>query len=411
VRRTTKSHARRVLTVLGVAGALLTAGVGTDGAEATPAAPAKAEAPAKAAQSVTPQKKTIRYGPFTVPAAPEEGGEHGGGHGHTTLPGVTQNVEKPCTNCFITMMKPDLVYADGTRGGHANDVMLHHMVLFNRETGRTDATCPTGLGLLGQRFFASGDERTITAFPDNYGYKVGANSSWANVWELSNMSTTTAKTLYFQVEYTFVPASTPGMKDVEPVWMDIDQCGDSHVSIPAGPSSQTWTWNVNRPGPMLTVGGHVHDYGINLEVRNVTTNQLICDSRASFGTDPLYIDHTGFEHISKMSTCGGPGQGPIAQLAQGNQVRITSHYDAPNPVPDAMGIAVAYMDRSGGTTPPPSGSCVTATNQAHIAAGRATALFYFFATAKGSNNFLGFTFQTTSLREGPAGTWTMVASC
>ncbi len=132
----------------------------------------------------------------------------------------------------------------------------------------------------------------------------------------------------------------PGTRDVEPVWMDIDQCGDSHVSIPAGPSSQTWTWSVNRPGPMLTVGGHVHDYGVNLEVRNITTNQVICDSLASFGTDPLSIDHTGFKHISRISTCGGPGQQPIAQLAQGNQVRITSNYNTPAAVPDAMGIAV-----------------------------------------------------------------------
>lgn len=411
MRRETKPRRmRRALAVLGLAGTLLTAGIGTDVAEAAPAAPAapaKVEAPA---QAVTPQKKTIRYGPFTVPAAPDEGGEHGGGHGHTTMPGITQNVEKPCTNCYITMMKPDLVYEDGTRGGHANDVMLHHMVLFNRETGRTDATCPSGLGLLGQRFFASGDERTITAFPDNYGYKVGANGTWTNVWELSNMSTTSAKTVYFQVEYTFVPDSTSGMKDVEPVWMDIDQCGDSHVSIPAGPSSQSWTWTVNRPGPMLTVGGHVHDHGINLTVRNDTKNQLICDSKASYGTEPLYIDHTGFAHISKMSTCGGPGKPPIAQLASGEKVTITSNYNTPAAVPDAMGIAVAYMARDGGTTPPPAGTCVTAANSAHVAAGRATSVLFFFAFAKGTNQYLGLTFQSTSLKQEGTG-WKMVASC
>jgi hypothetical protein len=413
VRRTTKSHARRVLAVLGLAGVLLTAGVGTDVAEAAPAAPAAPDrvetpaAPARAAQTGAVTKE-IRYGPFTIDPAPEN---PDGTHGHAHLPGANLNVAKPCTNCFITGMKPDLEFADGTRAGYSSNVMLHHMVLFNQESGRTDATCPTGLGSLGQRFFASGDERTVTAFPDNFGYKVGANSSWANVWELSSMSEK-PETVYFSVTFTYVPASTPGMKDVEPVWMDIDQCGDSHVSIPAGRSSQTWVWNVNRPGPMLTVGGHVHDYGINLLVRNDTTGQVICDSRASFGTDPLYIDHHGFKHISKMSTCGGPGMQPIAQLKSGDRVRITSTYDSPNPIPDAMGIAVAYMDRSGGTTtPPPSGSCVTATNQAHITAGRATAVFFFFATAKGSNNFLGFTFQTTSLRENPAGTWTMVASC
>jgi hypothetical protein len=407
----TTPRTRRALAVLGLAGALLTAGLGTDVAEAAPAAPAapaKAQAPAATTQAVTPMKKTVRYGPYTIQPAAEN---PDGTHGHANLPGFNANVEKPCTNCYIVGMKPDMVKATGERAGHSNNLMLHHMVLFNSEAGRTDATCPTGLGSLGQRFFASGDERTITGFPDNYGYKVGSASTWNLVWELASMSDV-PETVYYTVEFTYVPASTPGMRDVEPVWMDIDQCADSHVAIPAGPSSQSWTWNVNRLGAMLTVGGHVHDHGINLEVRNVTKNNaLICDSRASYGTEPLYIDHHGVAHISKMSTCGGPGLPPIAQLASGDQVRITSHYDAPAAVPDAMGIAVAYMARDGGgTTPPPGGTCVTATNQAHIDAGRATAVLFFFAFAKGSNQYLGLTFQSTSLKQDGTG-WKMVASC
>jgi hypothetical protein len=45
-----------------------------------------------------------------------------------------------------------------------------------------------------------------------------------------------------------------------------------------------------------------------------------------------------------------------------------------------------------------------------VTAGRATS-WLIFAWAKGSNAYLGTTFTTTSLREGPAGTWTMVNAC
>lgn len=54
--------------------------------------------------------------------------------------------------------------------------------------------------------------------------------------------------------------------------------------------------------------------------------------------------------------------------------------------------------------------CVTATNDAHVAAGRASA-FLFFVWAQGSDAFIGWTSQTTSLQEGPTGTWTPVSSC
>ena len=48
------------------------------------------------------------------------------------------------------------------------------MVLFNQGWGRTDATCGSSfLGFLGQRFFASGDERTPIIAPAAYGYFVG----------------------------------------------------------------------------------------------------------------------------------------------------------------------------------------------------------------------------------------------
>jgi glucose/arabinose dehydrogenase len=81
---------------------------------------------------------------------------------------------------------------------------------------------------------------------------------------------------------------------------------------------------------------------------------------------------------------------------------------------DGRGTPAAGDDRilalTFGTDPTP-GACVTATNAAHITAGRATAVFFFFARAVGSNDFLGGRSATTSLRETSPGVWDRVTSC
>jgi spore coat protein CotH len=54
--------------------------------------------------------------------------------------------------------------------------------------------------------------------------------------------------------------------------------------------------------------------------------------------------------------------------------------------------------------------CVTATNAEHVSAGRAT-VFLLWVWARGSNAYIGLTWDSTSLREAPAATWTRVTSC
>jgi cytochrome c5 len=55
-------------------------------------------------------------------------------------------------------------------------------------------------------------------------------------------------------------------------------------------------------------------------------------------------------------------------------------------------------------------TCVQATNMVHARAGRAMT-FLLWAWARGSNTYIGWLWDTTSLREGPTGTWTLVESC
>jgi len=59
---------------------------------------------------------------------------------------------------------------------------------------------------------------------------------------------------------------------------------------------------------------------------------------------------------------------------------------------------------------PPDPGCVTAANSAHVDAGRARRIL-FFVLAVGSDDFLGFSWSTTSLSETSPGVWERVDSC
>jgi hypothetical protein len=291
------------------------------------------------------QTTNIRYGPFGVQGAPANpDGTHG--HAHTGNQ-FSFFIQKPCTNCYITGMTADLVYADGRQAGWSTDAQLHHMVLFNQSWGRSDATCSASfLGFLGQRFFASGDERTPVIAPPGYGYYTGIFDSWHMIWELANHNSTPQNNLYISMKWQWVPASTPGMRTVEPVWLDVNQCGTSQISLPAGPSERTYSWTVNRPGRVIGAGGHVHDGGINIATRNTTTGQMICDSVARYGGSPLYTGHHGEQHLSGMSTCTGTRAAPVATLTQGQRVTITGRYNMPAAVTDQMGIVLLFIDQT-----------------------------------------------------------------
>jgi hypothetical protein len=276
--------------------------------------------PASAATST----KDVLYGPYTIPAASDLG------------PGKINNklqlaVRRPCVGCYITSFTPDLVYADGTPATMDTGAMLHHFVLTNQL--RSDATCRNSwLGLAGERFFASGDERTAITFPAGYGYRVRWYDSWNVLVDLMNHSPE-AKTVYVKVTYTY-RQPWESVKPLKPVWLDIDQCGDSEYSIPAGPSDKHWDWNVNVPGKVVAMIGHVHGHGVAVEATNESKGgKSICRSDAT-------LHPTDTHRVLEMSTCTGD---PLAVVKSGQVVRLHSMYDSPHPADDVMGIMLAYI--------------------------------------------------------------------
>jgi hypothetical protein len=301
--------------------------------------------PANAGAAIT--TKTIDYGPYTIPA--------GGGdpHDHDSMGMIKNktftNVAKPCTGCTLIGVTPDLVYTNGTKANLDTGPMLHHTMFAASGGSKADATCAgKGPGLLGERFFAAGNERTavdLTSLP--YGYKIGSSETWNMVIDLMNWQTT-AKEVKLRITYKYGTNSDhTGRAPLRPVWLDLDQCSlDSEVSVPNGLSDSHYDWTVNVPGKLIATAGHIHDHGVNIELTNESTGgTLLCNSVAGYG-GPGYETPDGRKHISSMGVCTG---NPISTLSKNQIVRLHAIYDVPaghHPIDDAMGIAIAYINPS-----------------------------------------------------------------
>ncbi len=318
-------------------------------ASATLSGPAGADAPAAPTATVVNAGESVsvvRVGPFVLPPAP-----YGEAHMNRPLP----NIPKPCEDCYITALEPRLVTADGKRADMSNGVMLHHVVV--AEPADTDVTCGrNGIGAMGKRLFASGDERTPIRLPDGFGFKVEPGP-WVGVIELMNHSDT-PQVVFYETVVHHVPASTPNMKPVTPVWLDVDNCAFSEYAVPAGRSATPWSWTSTLTGRIVAGGGHVHAGGVGLTLDNATTNARICSSRAIYGSGVFEGMVTG------MSTCSWDSLGA---LRAGDTLTMTSLYDAPKPMNDVMGIMLIAVyetdDVNGGTQAPAS---MRATPKTHV---------------------------------------------
>src|SRR4051794_660703 len=186
-------------------------------------------------------------------------------------------IEKPEADGYITRIKPDLVEADGTPPP-IEKIHLHHAVWLN--SSRTDSTCGGS-----ERFFASGEEKTVFRFPKGYGYPVHYNDLWLLNYMVHN-ETPVPDNVWITYDVDFVPADSAtgrAMTPVRPIWMDVQNCSaypvfdthrgtgtDGEVAYPDDPSyknpdgsgKQKNEWTVDRDGTMVSELGHVHPGGL-----------------------------------------------------------------------------------------------------------------------------------------------------
>lgn len=247
---------------------------------------------------------------------------------------VAPTYDMPCENCYITGVHPRMVYANGESANYHTGAMLHHVVVV--DPAKEDTTCGRyGIALVsGERVFGVGNERTGADLPAGYGYYLGDQPLWAMA-ELMNMSAYPQQ-VYVEMDISYVDDPGAELKKVTPIWLDIDNCGDSQYTIPAGESNTTWTWTSTVSGDIVLVGGHVHDHGLGITLSNRTHDEEICRSVAGYGTNPDYMGH-----IESMSVCAGDPV--LARVNRGDVLMIDSHYHSPAEDSTVMGIMLAFL--------------------------------------------------------------------
>ena len=283
------------------------------------------------------QPATMLYGPFNLEAVDQGGMDHY----NRILP-----VLAPCVNCLITSIKPDLVYLDGTSANLNTGPMLHHAVL--ADPLRPDPTCSRndGVGIVGHRVFAAGNERTVGMLPTGYGFS-NQSPIWIGIFEIMNHAPA-SKLVFFKIDITHVPMSDPSTREAVPVWLDVDNCADSQFSVPKGESRTKWKWTSDLTGRVVGTGGHVHDGGVSITLSNASTGQRMCTSMAGYGTKSQYMGT-----VESMSICT---QDRIGTVRAGQDLLLETYYNMKAAADDVMGIMIAYIyetnDLSGGASPP-----------------------------------------------------------
>ncbi len=289
--------------------------------------------------------KTIDYGPYTIPAG--NGDPHDHDEAGMIANQIVTNIAKPCTGCSIIGATPDLVYEGGSKATITEGPMLHHAMFAAQSSGKSDATCAgKGPGLLGERFFATGDERTaidLQSLP--YGYKVNSSETWNMVFDLMNWQTT-SKTVKIRVTWKYATGTDHTSRAaLRPVWMDANQCSlNSYITVPTGLSDTHYDWKSTFGGKLIAAAGHIHDHGVNIELTNKTAGEsLLCNSVAGYG-GPGYETHSdGRKHVSSMGVCTG---NPVATITKGDTIRLHGIYNVPEGhhlIDDAMAISIMYI--------------------------------------------------------------------
>ena len=125
-------------------------------------------------------------------------------------------IPQPTEDGWIVGFKPNLRLENG-KVPPVDVIHLHHGVWANAL--RRDATVP----LFPERFIAAGEEKTALEFPKGYGYPYRTSDAWYLNYMIHDL-TPKPFTVYLTYDVDFVAtkdAPAGGMKDVHPIWLDV----------------------------------------------------------------------------------------------------------------------------------------------------------------------------------------------
>jgi plastocyanin len=293
--------------------------------------------------------------------------------------------DKPRVDGWITRIRPDLVYTSGEVPG-VDVIHLHHGVWLN--LSRRDITWPG----LPERFFAAGEEKTITTFPKGYAYRYRASDVWLLNHMIHNLTPVPTE-VYMVYEIDFIPDSSPaarGLRPVKPLWLDVEN-GSAYpvfdVRKGAGSGGRfTYPtdaqgayagrgrrneWVADRDGVLIGTAGHLHPGGLYTDLylrrRGERIRSAACDRRPKgsarracrrtaprgrgsrahlFRSKARYFEPAGAVSWDVAMTATRPDW--RVKFRRGDVLSTTATYDSRRAAWwESMGIMIAYMADGG----------------------------------------------------------------
>jgi hypothetical protein len=262
---------------------------------------------------------TVRVGPLDLPA-------------HSSHHAVAQAPDQFLTIPFdgwITAYHPRLV---DDAGNVLPNHLLHHVAFYN--TRRADFLCPQKP----EHIFGAGGEMNDWPANPGIGYRVHPGDRILIGTMFHNPTATNYPRTYIEVrmEYQLVAPGAPEMRGVYPAWFDVKGCGSSAYDLKPGTNVISGEFTLEHSGRLIGVGGHLHDYGQQLTLEDLTRHKTIATLHSK-------LDPQG--HILSMPVLLFTDRGGYA-LPKGEEVKVTATYDnlTGKPLPEgAMGIVVGYF--------------------------------------------------------------------
>jgi hypothetical protein len=209
--------------------------------------------------------------------------------------------------------------------------LLHHVAFYNAE--RPDFLCPNKH----EHIFGAGGEMNDWPALPGFGYRVHAGDRIRISTMFHNPTATNYPQVWLQVRIDYHTAGKgEPLRSVYPAWFDVGECGDSAYDLGPGRTLKLGEFKLDFSGVLLGVGGHMHDYGRQLELFNVTRAEEIAALKAR-------LDEAG--RIVSMPVVRFTDSGGY-KLHQGDVLRVSSIYENQHDgtIPQgAMGIVVGYF--------------------------------------------------------------------
>lgn len=277
--------------------------------------------------------------------------------------------QMPCKDCTITFLQAGLQYPDGSYANANTSMWLHHTLFIN--VGKTDTVCGPNYYGKGQRWFASGNERTaISLTMDGIlptGYYWGESNVNLILVELMNQAMRTQNAV-LTVTYEWIPGFPSDFHDITPIWLDISGCdgaSDEPVKSDTAFNYVSPVYQSNFDGVILGMGAHLHDGGVYADVVKNGTTQ--CQAQAFYGETPGFWDQAGvpmtmnpeamdaqmsmgdmrMPHISSLGRC----YAPAGVIEIGDEWGVNAYYNFTEDSPmlnsdgsdaEIMGISMVF---------------------------------------------------------------------